>query len=75
MELYIIIILIILILVTTVIYQGKNQPFSIKITLSRILKLLLTTITYFKEVGVCMAVQFKKTEWDMTNKVSYDGFR
>jgi len=66
MDLLISLSILIVLLVGVVIYQSRKDKPDIKVYFSRFSRLVITILSYFKDVGLCAAQKFRQINWDLT---------
>jgi len=55
-----------LIMAIVVAYQSRKKREAPQVYLSRLFRLIIRVLTYFRNIGVYAAIKFRETNWDVS---------
>lgn len=68
-EIYMALLATLVFLLAVVVFQSRGDKMNFTLYAQRMSRLIVSILTYFKDVGVCAANKFRQIDWDVT-KVS-----
>jgi hypothetical protein len=66
MDLVTVILFIVVVMFGVVIYQSRTEPFDLQMYIKRFTHLIVIFLTYFKDIGLTAATNFRSIDWDLT---------